>query len=1281
MTRVSRYSGRLTVALACFGMLISSHLFADSPVTPDQLTELHLYSPDTNPWANASGIAMHPDGDHFYTSGINGIALLNRDAETGELSFAAFAQIANTNLSGMIFSPDGNFVYTRGFDNTTFETLLVTFARAADGRLTLFDTINITTLEVGWEISAFSHELIRSADGNSLYLMARRQDPDGIEPDSTGIVHFELDPVSGLATAEPAYWAEDGYPSISSIATIDLSPDGLHLYAAETSAVDPDQRRLTIFERNPADGTLSVKPVDGITPLGTLFFGIDRGARKLEFANDTTAYLSTQNGINVVGRDPATGLLSQRKDILYTGFGAENVDIRYPAYIAASPDGTRVYAAIANAYDGRYGGRVTEYLRSNDGSTMLLSSAAQFGAPQTEFGGLAVSPDSRYVYARRYGPTPGIVVYERTPDERELSLANELTDGGGPSPFIDRPSSVENVGNRDVYVGGNGDIALYHRDPATRELAFVETLGDNSEVAGVIVRDLRADSAGVFLYAALQSGDIVVYQRNALDGSLSVVPGSTISADFRSGLIVTADRVFVIGRDNAMPATFNDGRLISFTRNPDGTLTASSEIRSGDMLPGGVVPLIKDSNTMALSPDRNQIYTSSLSSSLVVFDISGGGIDLLESHGPSDDYRLPLVTADGKHVYEVSKAATGRIREFARNLDGTLGSPSTAIGREENPEALWSRRHFQGGFGGLVGSSDGLTLHALGFRENGSTPALITYSRDPTNGNLAQRRMHVNGFDGLQHMSITSAVTAPPAIGVSPAGDVVVAGDVADSVSAFRIPPLPPQMFSVTDWFEISAGGLNLSDATNGFEKSPDDKHLYLTGRRSLTVPGDPIATQPLLRFTMDPGSRIAAYVETIREVGNKTDNVSNHSSIMIAPDGSDSYLLVENSGGPPGYLDHFDRNLTSGGLNWQSAISSADSSPQNVGLQRAENAVISPDGKNVYVASIINERSVLVYTRQANGSLQFLQKIINSDMNGSVDPNFLLPKFFRFSPDNRFVYVFDSQRLHTFARNTTTGALTYVESPSEMAGFPGVGIFVDALLSNDGAHLYVGADNGLLLFHRNPQDGSVTYISRSDQGDTSPRNLHLVHNGRRIMALIQVDLDPTPAVFDIVHVVAFYRRDPETGAVTLDVADRLENARNGAPGFNAFASSLKVDQAGHFGWLAGEAFDGTTNIISFALDLDKDRTIDALDSDIDGDTLTNNYEQSVGLDPYSALDAPLDVDDDGLSAVQEALYGTHPFNPDTDGDGVSDGDEVAAGTNPALNPAALSPLWQLLLE
>ncbi len=72
------------------------------------------------------------------------------------------------------------------------------------------------------------------------------------------------------------------------------------------------------------------------------------------------------------------------------------------------------------------------------------------------------------------------------------------------------------------------------------------------------------------------------------------------------------------------------------------------------------------------------------------------------------------------------------------------------------------------------------------------------------------------------------------------------------------------------------------------------------------------------------------------------------------------------------------------------------------------------------------------------------------------------------------------------------------------------------------------------------------------------------------------------------------------------------------------------------------------------------------MERDSDGDGLSDYDEIYVhGTDPLNP-----DTDGDGLSDYDEInVHGTDPLNPDTDGDGLSDGDEVNVyGTDP-LNP------------
>ena len=65
--------------------------------------------------------------------------------------------------------------------------------------------------------------------------------------------------------------------------------------------------------------------------------------------------------------------------------------------------------------------------------------------------------------------------------------------------------------------------------------------------------------------------------------------------------------------------------------------------------------------------------------------------------------------------------------------------------------------------------------------------------------------------------------------------------------------------------------------------------------------------------------------------------------------------------------------------------------------------------------------------------------------------------------------------------------------------------------------------------------------------------------------------------------------------------------------------------------------------------------------NDVDGDGLTNDEEIALGTDPRNP-----DTDGDGLSDSDEVhIYHTNPLLADTDGDGQSDASEIMAGTDP----------------
>ena len=79
-------------------------------------------------------------------------------------------------------------------------------------------------------------------------------------------------------------------------------------------------------------------------------------------------------------------------------------------------------------------------------------------------------------------------------------------------------------------------------------------------------------------------------------------------------------------------------------------------------------------------------------------------------------------------------------------------------------------------------------------------------------------------------------------------------------------------------------------------------------------------------------------------------------------------------------------------------------------------------------------------------------------------------------------------------------------------------------------------------------------------------------------------------------------------------------------------------------------------------------RRPDPLNSDTDGDNMSDGWEVNNGLDPLNATDASQDADGDGIINRSEFLNRTDPRNADTDSDGMPDAWELACGLDP-LNP------------
>ncbi|MCZ6795303.1 MAG: hypothetical protein O7J95_16990, partial [Planctomycetota bacterium] len=107
-------------------------------------------------------------------------------------------------------------------------------------------------------------------------------------------------------------------------------------------------------------------------------------------------------------------------------------------------------------------------------------------------------------------------------------------------------------------------------------------------------------------------------------------------------------------------------------------------------------------------------------------------------------------------------------------------------------------------------------------------------------------------------------------------------------------------------------------------------------------------------------------------------------------------------------------------------------------------------------------------------------------------------------------------------------------------------------------------------------------------------------------------------------------------------------------------------------------------NVVDFAVDVSI-----AVGTDTDGDGIPDAVELENGLDPLNPADADEDTDGDGLVNRDEFRARTDLRNPDTDGDGASDGREVLElGSNPRNpdtdgdgTPDGLDPFARSIVE
>ena len=169
-------------------------------------------------------------------------------------------------------------------------------------------------------------------------------------------------------------------------------------------------------------------------------------------------------------------------------------------------------------------------------------------------------------------------------------------------------------------------------------------------------------------------------------------------------------------------------------------------------------------------------------------------------------------------------------------------------------------------------------------------------------------------------------------------------------------------------------------------------------------------------------------FVELYKSGVDGVEGLTSAQSIIISPDGRNAYAV----GNADDALVSFQRNITDGTLTYMGMHKDGFAGVD--GLDGAFEVIISPDGKHVYVSGM-DDSAIAVFNRDAiTGFLTFSEKIANG-VNGISGLHIVFG--IAISPDGKNLYAAShlENKLVAFSRDAITGSSTFVDAMTDDVG------------------------------------------------------------------------------------------------------------------------------------------------------------------------------------------------------------------------------------------------------